>query len=134
MSVSKFIIDTNIIFSALYSPLSNAGIIIEKAIEKKVILYSPEEVKKELERNLKNKLEMNEEEINFILSSLPINWLNKKLYQSFIKKAEKLISKKDTPILAAHYMTNYPIITGDKEFFQIKNLKIKTLREIVEEL
>ena len=51
-SYRKFIIDTNVIFSALYSPNSNAGKLIELTIEKRIELHTPMEIKDELERNL----------------------------------------------------------------------------------
>ncbi|MHA1299619.1 MAG: putative toxin-antitoxin system toxin component, PIN family [Candidatus Helarchaeota archaeon] len=132
--IAKFIIDTNIIFSALYNPVSNAGLLIDLALEEKIELYAPQEVRTELLKNLKEKLELNEHEIKTILYALPVKWLDNKLYENFIKKAEKNISKKDAPFLAAHYLTKFPIITGDKEFFKLKNIKIKSLREIIDKL
>lgn len=127
----KFVVDTNILFSALYSPDSIAGKIIDLALERKIELFAPEEVKEELTRNLKNKLDYSEKEVKFTLETLPITWLSKKLYANFYEKAKQNISLKDAPILAAHYFTKLPIITGDKEFFELKGVKTQSLRDVV---
>lgn len=132
MTIStKFIVDTNILFSALYSPDSIAGKIIDLTIEKKIELFAPEEVKEELSRNLKNKLGYSENELKFTLQTLPINWISTKLYETFIERARHTISLKDAPILAAHFFTKLPIITGDKEFFELKGVKTEKLRDVV---
>ena len=128
----KFIVDTNIIFSALYKPVSNAGLLIELALEGKIELYGPEKVREELMKNLKEKLMMNNIEIDAILQGLPLTWLDRTLYENFMRKAQKLISDKDASFLAAHFLTKYPIITGDKEFSNIKGIKIYKLREIID--
>ena len=134
MPSQKFIVDTNVIFSALYSPISNAGKLIELAIERKVELHAPEEVKKELVRNLKKKLQKTTKEIELILNALPISWLDFKLYEEYLERSKNLISEKDTPLLAAQMLTQFPIITGDKEFFQLKSAKVISLAEVLEKL
>ncbi|MHA1651769.1 MAG: PIN domain-containing protein [Candidatus Helarchaeota archaeon] len=131
---TKFIIDTNIIFSALYAPESNAGKVIERAIENKIELYAPESVKEELRRNLRNKLAMDKDEIDLTIRALPIKWLDEELYSNFINKALKRISSKDASILAAHYLTRFPIITGDKEFWELEGIQVLTLKNIIDEL
>lgn len=128
---TKYIVDTNILFSALYSPDSIAGKIIDLAIEKKIELFAPEEVKEKLSRNLKNKLGYSEKELKFTLETLPVNWLSNKLYANFYEKAKQKISLKDAPILAAHFFTKLPIITGDKEFFELKGVKTQSLRDVI---
>ncbi len=128
---NKFIIDTNIIFAALYSPKSLAGKIIDLALERKIELFAPEEVKEELVRNLQTKLDYNKNQIKTTLESLPITWLNHKMYANFIKKAKQNISSKDAPILAASYFSKLPIITGDKEFFNLKGANVLSLREVL---
>ena len=128
---NKFIIDTNILFSALYSPDSVAGKIIDLALEKKIELFAPEEVKAELTRNLKKKLGYSEKELDFTLKTLPVNWLNTNLYANFLEQAKKTISLKDVPILAAHYLTKFPIITDDQEFFTLNGVKTRSLRDVV---
>ncbi|MHA1267563.1 MAG: PIN domain-containing protein [Candidatus Helarchaeota archaeon] len=130
----KYIVDTNILFSALYAPDSLAGKIIDLAIEQKIELFAPEEVKEELTRNLKNKLDYTETELILTLESLPINWLNKKLYTNFLKRAQQKISSKDAHILAAHYFTKLPILTGDKEFFKLPSIETSSLRDVINSL
>ncbi len=129
--IAKYIIDTNVLFSALYLPDSIAGKLIDLAIEKQIDLFAPEEVKEELTRNLKSKLNYTDAEINFTLQTLPVTWLSKKLYNKFYDKAKQMISLKDAPILAAALFTKLPIITGDKEFAVIKGAQTQSLRDVI---
>jgi len=130
--IEKFIIDTNVIFSALYKPISNAGLLIDLVLEGKIELYAPEKVRGKLIKNLKEKLAMNENEVEAIFQGLPIKWFDRKLYDNFMKKTQEIISDKDAQILAAHFLTKYPIITGDKKFFNIKSIKVYSLREVID--
>ena len=125
----NLIIDTNIIFSALYSESSSAAHLLDMAILGEVRLFSPYHVKNELERILKNKLSYSNEELDDLFESLPLTWLEYELYEDKIKKAAKLIEDKDdVPILACAMATGYPIVTGDKHFFKLKHSKIKVLK------
>ena len=68
----KFILDTNIIFLGVYDLNSNAGKILLMTAERCIDLISPEYVKNELVRILEKKLRFKEDEIEEIISSLPI--------------------------------------------------------------
>lgn len=117
--MSKAIIDTNVIFSALYKPKSAPGIVIFLAIEGIVNLIAPISVKEEILRKLKEKLEFSSEEAQFIVSSLPIDWIEKEIYEDLLTKAKNMIrDKSDAPIIALYLTTRYPIITGDKDILE----------------
>ncbi|MHA1590065.1 MAG: PIN domain-containing protein [Candidatus Njordarchaeales archaeon] len=112
----RAIIDTNVIFSALYNPRSSPGIILLSAIEGLIKLIAPESVKDEIIQILKEKLEFSDEEAHSIISSLPIEWVEKEVYEDYLAEAREMIrDETDAPLIALHLITNYPIITGDKE-------------------
>ncbi len=117
--MSKAIIDTNVIFSALYKPKSTSGMIIFLAIEGIVNLIAPISVREEILRKLKEKLEFSSEEAQFIVSSLPIDWIEKEIYEDLLTKAKNMIrDESDAPIIALYLATRYPIITGDKDILE----------------
>ncbi|UCE38499.1 MAG: putative toxin-antitoxin system toxin component, PIN family [Thermoplasmata archaeon] len=125
----NLIIDTNIIFSALYSEESPAAHLIQMAIFGEMRLFSPEHVKNELERILITKLSYKKEEITDLFESLPISWIESKIYEDKVKEATKLIKDKDdVPIVACSLATGYAIVTGDKHFLPVKKSNIKVLR------
>lgn len=125
----NLIIDTNIIFSALYSESSSAAHLLDMAILGEVKLFSPLHVKHELERILKKKLGYSNEELIDLFENLPLTWLEEELYEDKLKYASKLIKdKNDVPILSCAMATDYPIVTGDKHFFKLKHSKIKVLK------
>lgn len=133
----KFVIDTNIIFSGIYNLKSNAGLVLLLATEDKIDLLSSDFVKNELKRILKEKLLFSKNEIDEIITSLPITWIEDDIYKEQIKSAEKLIShKKDIPILACALTLGIDIISGDKHFEKIKTKKIKVwkLKKAVERI
>lgn len=133
----KFIIDTNIIFSGIYNLESNAGMILLLATEGKIELLSPDFVKNELITILKDKLIFSENEIDEIISSLPIIWIENDIYKEHIKSAGKLIShKKDIPILACALALEIDIISGDKHFQKVKTkmIKIWKLKKAIEKI
>ena len=101
----KFVIDTNVIFMALYDVNSKAGRIIRAAIENKLKLYSSDSVKEEIFRVLKREMLFNEKDISGIIESLPIIWIDKKVYESFLIKT-KVKHKADKPIEVLALMLN----------------------------
>lgn len=122
----RFVIDTNIIFSGVYNLDSNAGKILFLAIEKDIELVAPVYVKEEIIRNLRNKLKFSVDEINEIISALPIIWIEEAIYEDHLIQAQKLIShKKDIPILACALSMGLDMISGDKHFQKIKTDKIR---------
>jgi predicted nucleic acid-binding protein len=131
----RFVLDTNIIFSGIYDMDSNAGKILLLATEGKVKLFSPEYVKDELTAILSKKLKFSESEVEDIISSLPIKWIESELYSESEQKASSLIShKRDIPVLACALALGIDIISGDKHFQKLKTKKIKTwkLKKAVE--
>ncbi|MFQ6105776.1 MAG: putative toxin-antitoxin system toxin component, PIN family [Candidatus Hydrothermarchaeaceae archaeon] len=119
------VIDTNVIFSALYNLKSDAGRLLIFAVEGKINLASPTYVKGELERNLKEKLDYTDEELKETIKALPIEWKE-------VEKAVKLIRHdRDVPVLALAMHLGVGVVSGDKHFQGISEIKLWSLNEIV---
>lgn len=116
----KLVIDTNILFMAVYDKKSKAGKIIEAAHEKKIDLFAPISVKEELTRILKRELGTIESETEFIIESFPVNWIEKEIYQDTITKTT-VKHKPDKSIEALALILNCGILTADKHFDNVKN-------------
>lgn len=125
----KVIIDTNVIFMALYNPESKAGKIIQIALKDKIKLFSTDSVKEELRRVLKKEINLKDNEIEQIISSLPISWVDKEIYINQLKNT-KVKHKSDKPIEALAIILNCGILSADKDFK--KRLDINKLLETLE--
>ena len=125
----KLVIDTNIIFSALYNPHSKAGGIILFAIEGKIELYAPESVKSELTKILEKKLDYEKEEIEETVISLPITWIEKGIYEKY-KEEFDLKDENDRSVAACCLILNCALLTGDKDFDNVKKIKVMKLGKV----
>lgn len=112
---SRIVVDTNVIFMALYNESSKAGKIIEYANKDKIELFSPDSVKEELMNVLKREMELSDDEIALIVESLPITWVEKPIYEKFLKQT-KVKHKADKPVEAVSLILGCGILTADKHF------------------
>ena len=131
----KYIIDANIIFSALYKMESNAGRLLLMAIDDEVDLISTEHIEDELKRITRDKLHFSDEEIVEILGSLPVKWFEREIYADGMNDAMKKISDEgDASLLALAALSGYEIITGDREILltDFKDVKIRRLKEAID--
>jgi predicted nucleic acid-binding protein len=131
------VVDTNILFSALYDPESNAGLLIMAAIEGIIDLYAPDAVKEEITHIVKNKLSYTEEEAEELITSLPVKWIEGGAYAPSVPYAKTQLShENDVPILACALMFRYDIVSGDKHLLSIKPeiVKVWALSELVKKL
>lgn len=120
IKISKIVIDTNVIFMALYNQESKAGRVIQFAIDEKIELFSTDSAKEEISRVLKKEMKLDNENTNFIISSLPITWIHKEVYQDNIKNT-KVKHKSDKPIEALALTLKCNILSADKHFKDLKN-------------
>ena len=114
-SAIRLVIDTNVIFMALYNKNSKAGKIIKYAINGKIELFSPDTVKEEISRVLKRELNYLEEEINLTIKSLPIIWMEKSIYQDYLSRT-KVKHLPDKPVEAVSIVLNCGVLSADKHF------------------
>jgi len=125
----KFVLDTNVIFSALYDFESPAGKLLAMAIEKKVELASPVHVKEELVKILREKLEYTHDEIRETIAALPVAWVEEDIYVHTIKEAKEAIShEEDAPVVACAMALECDVISGDKHFHTLRKPVIKVWR------
>lgn len=113
--ILKVVIDTNVIFMALYNPDRKAAKVIELANKDKLRLFSPESVKVELSNVLKRELDFSDEQVDFIIKSLPITWVEKQIYEKALNKT-KVKHKPDKPIEALSLILDCEILSADKHF------------------
>ena len=118
----KILIDS----STLYSAIAHDGKVskvLDLLIEEHTIVVSAYIVE-ELKRNLrKNVSEEKEDEAVDLIENLVSNCHLKKKddYLKNLQRAEKMISKKDAPILACGMLPDIDyIVSSDKEFFEIE--------------
>lgn len=122
------VVDTNIYFSALYSPEGNEARVLRRAIEGDVVALSPETVRRELERNLKGKLDYTDEEVRRTLSALPTVWVPRAEYEEKMDEAEDLLDHpKDGPILACSLALDAGVLTGNSSHFDTTDIRESTV-------
>ncbi|MBI4393383.1 MAG: PIN domain-containing protein [Euryarchaeota archaeon] len=113
----KGVIDTNVLFSALYAPQSFPGLVLLAGADGTVDLYATDTIESELERTLKWKLDYSEDDWRFTRERLPITWLAAEEYSMAIAKASSVLSDKgDVPVLAAALVLRAPVVSGDRGF------------------
>ena len=133
----KVVVDTNIIFSALYNYKSDAGQLMLAGIEKKIDLFAPEHVQDELKRILIDKLDYSMRETNETIKSLPIKWVDKEIYKDAERYAERCLKdEKDIPILACALALDADIVSGDKHLLSVKEgiAKAWRLKELIRKI
>ena len=126
----KAVIDTNILFMALYDPNSKAGRIIKAALENKIELYSPDSVKEEIKRVLQREIFYSDKEVEITISSLPIKWIEKEIYIDALPKT-KVKHLPDKPIEALSIILNCGILSANFHFKD--RLDINKVLEKIEE-
>lgn len=129
------IIDTNILFSALYKPDSNPGLILLLAILDKIELVAPVSVRREIHEKLIEKLRFNDRGALYIISALPVRWVEDEIIHDLLPRALRIVKDKDdAPMVALQILTGYPIITGDNELLENKNIHTYSPRDFLETL
>ena len=123
----RIVIDTNVLFSALYDPASTPGRIILLAIEEKVELFAPATVRDELERALRGKLRYSDDEWEATLSALPVESVEGAIWEAFMERAKAAITDPDdAPVVALALALQCGIVSGDNAFHPLRKRIVKT--------
>lgn len=133
----NIVVDTNILFSALYDPSSDAGRLILLALEMRVDLFAPESVKLELEQGLQKKLAYAEAEARETISALPVKWVESGVYAGAMDVARgQLAHDADVPVLACALVLGHEIVSGDKHLLSIKPkiVRVWRLKQLIGEI
>lgn len=127
--VVDLVVDTNVLFSALYGPDSVPGRIVELGLEGAATLYAPEAVRDELERNLRGTLGYTGNEVEGTLQSLPVEWIEEPVYEPDLEVARRAIGDaSDAPVVAAALTVDAPIVSGDDDFHPLEDGVVETYR------
>ncbi len=125
----KLVVDTNVIFSALYTPDSPPGQIIALALAGDLQLFAPDSVRDELERNLREKLHYSESQWSRTVDALPISWIAAATYELFLPQAAAAIrDPDDVPIVAVALLLGAGVVSGDRAFHPLRKAAVKTWR------
>jgi len=133
----NLVVDTNILFSTLYDPASDAGKLILFALERRVNLFAPESVKLELEHNLLKKLAYAEAEARETIAALPVKWVESGAYAEAMDVAKgQLAHEADVPVLACALVLGYDTVSGDKHLLSIKPkiARVWRLEQLIREI
>lgn len=126
--MDALVVDTNVLFSALYEPDSPPGRIVELALEGEVTLYEPDRVRDELERNLRGTLGYTPAEWEETVAALPVEWIEEAVYEDELDEAKAAIGDPtDAPVVAVALLTGVPVVTGDSDFHPLEADGVETL-------
>jgi len=129
----RLVVDANIHFSALYNMDSTAGRLLFLATEEQVELFSTEHVKKEMMRILPAKLGYSGDEMEGLMAALPVEWLEREIYEEAMAEATAIVrDEADASLLACASVLGCDVVTGDKRVLasKFRNVKVRRLREL----
>ena len=123
----RIVIDTNVLFSALYRPDSPPGDLLMLAIEGELELFAPQTVRAEIERALTDKLHYGPADLIATVSSFPVEWIDEPLYRSKMGIALSSIrDASDAPVVAVALVVKAQIVSGDKDFHPLLKKVVRT--------
>lgn len=142
----RLVVDTNVLFSALYDPASTCGQILFLAIEGELTLIAPETVRDEIDRTLQKKLGYAPAEAAATILALPVDWIEQVEYASRLEEAREAIGlvpqnkaettrpagrvgirdPSDAALVALALAKGADIVSGDKGFHPLKKNVVKT--------
>jgi predicted nucleic acid-binding protein len=128
----RLVVDANILYSALYDMDSTAGRLLFLAIDGGVELFSTDHIREEMRRILVAKLGYSRGEVEGLISSLPVDWLERGIYQDELDGAKKVLSDEyDASLLAGASVLGCDVVSGDKEVLagRFRRVKVRRLRE-----
>ncbi len=131
----KFVLDSNIIFSALIKKSTTRDIILSDVFE----LHAPEYIFSEITKHkdlMLRKSKMNEEEFDALLLLLQkhIRLVPKAKYNEKMALAEDIlkdIDSTDSPFLALALALDYPVWSNDRHFKQQNKVEVYTTDELI---
>lgn len=122
-----FVIDTNVVFSALRDPDGVPARLLELAIEGRIALHAPAEVRAEMERTLRAKLDYDDEDLAALMSALPVRWAEPAAYAPGIPIGLRAIrDPHDAPLVALALALDAPVVSGDKAFHPLREPVVET--------
>lgn len=112
----RLFLDSNVIFSGLYSSDGPAGIILDRFIDGRLAVVISQQVLEEIVRTIKKKLPVVLPELSDLLESVYLEIIKDPTAEEIIKWTQ-LIHPEDAAILAAAINARIDyLVTGDKHF------------------
>lgn len=125
----RLVVDTNVLVSAAYTPDGRAGCLVRAAFRGRFHLFAPEHVRGEFRRVLGGKLGFSLEEIEAVLTMLPIEWVPDAALVPFLAAADAAIADPDdAPVIACAMALACPVVSGDGAFHSLAAPVVKALR------
>lgn len=95
-----------------------------------VELHSIDLAREELRTNLERKMGLSRDDVEFIISSLPLRWIPHEVYSGHMERAVRAVGiLQDAAFAAASLATGIPLVTGDEHLHTRKVRRpIKTYR------
>ena len=125
----KLVVDTNILFSALYDMDSSAGKLLFLSIDGGARLVSTEHIKDELRRILVSKLGYSKDEVVGLIAALAVEWMERGIYDGELREASKVLDDPaDASLLACAAFLGADVVTGDKEVLAARFRKVRVRR------
>lgn len=122
----RVFLDSNVIFSGLYSSEGASGIILERFIDGEFRVVISQQVLDEVVRTLKDKLPEALPALRRLLVSIPPEIVKDQSSEEVARWAE-VIHMEDAGILAAAVAANPDyVVTGDKHFFENPSIAEKS--------
>ncbi len=114
------VIDTNILFSAMYNPKGTERKLLDETLDNiQIQLFAPEIFRDEICRTFTEKLDYPRRQAETIINNYEIILVEIGEYQEKLDEAKKLISHiSDAPFVAVALHLNAPIWSGNKNHFK----------------
>jgi predicted nucleic acid-binding protein len=124
-----YVVDANVLFSALYDMDSNAGRLLLRAVEGTVKLYSTEHVMVEMLDILVRKLDYSEDDVDEAVNALPVEWVEAEVYAEELKAAKRVLRDEyDASLLACAALLGCDVVSGDKAVLAARFGSVRALR------
>jgi len=136
----KIVVDANTIISALVSHGITRKVFLLNFLLDKYEFVAPELLIREIKKRKKSLIEetgIPEEEFDKLLKFLlsQIDTIPAKLFIKFLPKAKKICrDPKDKEYVALALGLNCPVLSGDQDLKVIKEIKVYSPRELLEEM
>ena len=128
----KFVVDTNVVISALIKDSLTRSLIFNPKFNLFLPDFSLQEIEKYAEE-IQDKSGMGKEEFDLLLKLILSNFLivKKEKYEKYIEETEKIcVDKKDVVFLALALSLKIPLWSEDKNLRKQNRVKIYSTREL----
>ena len=128
---NRIVVDTNFLFMNIYDENGKAGRVVDAAVNKKINLFAPISVKRELIIVLRRRFYWDDDKIMSKIESLPVKWIEREIYDPFLERTI-VKHKPDKPVEAVAILLNCKLLSADTDFEG--NERLLDIDELLERL